>query len=96
MECNNEPYVTLEHAFHEVFDAGNYKACLLTIQANTVALLMPFPDIFKVFDSHSRDMHGISAAMGNSVLVSVEGIQNLVSFFHHSCNCHGQDSAILL
>ena len=36
MECNNEPYVTLEHALHEVFDAGNYKACLLTIRTNTV------------------------------------------------------------
>ncbi|CAB3990181.1 ATP-dependent DNA helicase PIF1 [Paramuricea clavata] len=92
MDQGNEPYVTLEHAFHEVFDAGNYKACLLTIQANTVAVLMPFPDVFKVFDSHSRDMHGIPTAMGYSVLVSVEGIQNLVSFFHHSCNYHGQDT----
>jgi hypothetical protein len=91
MARNNEPYVTLEHAFHEVFDTGNYKACLLTIQANTVAVLMPFPDVFKVFDSHSRDMHGMPAAMGYSVLVSIEGIQNLVHFFH-SCNYPGQNS----
>jgi hypothetical protein len=92
MECNNEPYVTLEHAFHDVFDAGNYKSCLLTIGANTVAVLMPFPDVFKVFDSHSRDMHGMPAAMGYSVLVSIEGIQNLISFFHNSCNYPGQNS----
>jgi hypothetical protein len=39
MECNNEQYVTLEHALHEVFDADNYKACLLTIRTNTV---LPF------------------------------------------------------
>ncbi|CAB4003438.1 ATP-dependent DNA helicase PIF1 [Paramuricea clavata] len=89
MEYNNEPYVTLEHAFHEVFDAGNYKACLLTIRANTVAVLMPFPDVFKVFDSHSRDMHGMPAAMGYSVLVSIEGIQNLIHFFHNTNSCKG-------
>jgi hypothetical protein len=92
MEYNNEPYVTLEHAFHEVFDAGNYKACLLTIGANTVAVLMPFPDVLKVFDSYSRDMHGMPAAVGYSVLVSFEGIQNLTRFFHNSCNYPGQNS----
>jgi hypothetical protein len=95
MEYNNEPYVTLEHAFHEVFDAGNYRACLLIIQANTVAVLMPFPDVFKVFDSHSRDMHGMPAAMGYSVLVSIEGIQNLIHFFHNTNSCNfypGQNS----
>ena len=93
MDQNNEPYVTLEHAFHEVFDVGNYKACLLTIRANTVAVLMPFPDVFKVLDSHSRDMHGMPAALGYSVLVSIEGIQNLARFFHNaSCNYLGQNS----
>ena len=46
---------------------------ILTIRANTVAVLMPFPDVFKVFDSHSRDIHGMPAAMGYSVLVSIEG-----------------------
>jgi type IV secretory pathway VirB10-like protein len=63
-----------------------------TIGANTVAVLMPFPDVFIVFYSHSRDMHGMPAAMGYSVLVSIEGIQNLISFFHNSCNYPGQNS----
>jgi hypothetical protein len=94
-EYNNEPYVTLEHAFHEVFDGGNYKACLFIIRANTVAVLMPFPDVFKVSDSHSRDKHVIPAAMGYSVLVSIEGIQNLIHFFHNTNSCKfypGQNS----
>lgn len=86
MDQNNGPYVTLEHAFHEVFDAGNYKAVLLTVGASTVAVLMPFPHVFRVFDSHSRNMHGMLVAVGYSVLVSIEGIQNLVRFFHHNCN----------
>jgi hypothetical protein len=53
---------------------------------------MPFPYVFKVFYSHSRDMHGMPAAMSYSDLVSIEGIQNLVSFFHNSCNYPGQNS----
>jgi hypothetical protein len=53
---------------------------------------MPFPDVFKVFDSHSRDMHGMPAAMGYSVLVSIEGIQNLINYFHNSCDYPGQNS----
>ena len=31
---------------------------LLTIGMNTVAIMMPFPHVFKVFDSHSRDVFG--------------------------------------
>ena len=43
---------------------------------------MPFPDVFKVFDSHSRDLYGMSSMSGFCVLISVEGIQNLVQHFH--------------
>ena len=55
--ANNGPYVTLENAFNETFVASDYKSCLLTIGMNTVAILMPFPDVFKIFDSHSRNLH---------------------------------------
>ncbi|CAB4005683.1 ATP-dependent DNA helicase PIF1 [Paramuricea clavata] len=89
MDQGNEPYVTLEHAFHEVFDAGNYKACLLTIQANTVAVLMPFPDVFKVFDSHSRDMHGMPAAMVNEQI-------NTTSNNHEKCSQKRQSETITI
>jgi hypothetical protein len=62
MAVNNDPYVTLEHSFNEIFVTSNYKSCLLTIGMNTVAIFMPFPDVFKVFDSHSRDLHGMPCA----------------------------------
>ena len=45
--------MTLEHALNEVFVSMHYNSCLLTIGMNTVAILMPFPGVFKVFDSHS-------------------------------------------
>ena len=37
MYVNNDPYVTLEHAFNEIFFTSSYKSCLLTIGMNTVA-----------------------------------------------------------
>jgi hypothetical protein len=45
---------------------------------NTVAIFMPFPDVFKVFDSHSRDLHGMPCTSGYCVLTSIEGVQHLV------------------
>jgi hypothetical protein len=48
---------------------------------NTVAIFMPFPDVFKVFDSHSRDLHGMPCASGHCVLTSIEGVQHLVEYF---------------
>ncbi len=48
---------------------------------NTVAIFMPFPDVFKIFDSHSRDLQGMPCASGYCILASVEGVQNLVQYF---------------
>ena len=42
MNVNNDPYVTLEHAFNEIFFTTNYKSCFLTIGMNTIAIFMPF------------------------------------------------------
>ncbi len=81
MIVNNDPYVTLEHAFNEIFFTTNYKSCLLTIGMNTIAIFMPFPDVFKIFDSHSRDLEGMPCASGYCILTSVEGVQNLVQYF---------------
>ena len=80
MTVNNYPFVTLENALNEVFHSLNYKSYLLTIGMNTVAVMMPFPDVFKVFDSHSRDLYVMPSMSGYCVLTSVEGIQNLQLF----------------
>ncbi len=81
MTVNFDAYVTLEHAFNEIFFTSNYKSCLITVGINTVAVFMPFPDVFKVFDFHSRDLHGMPCASGYCILTSVEGIQNLAQYF---------------
>ena len=82
MSVNNYSFVTLENALNEVFHSLNYKSFLLTIGMNTVAIMMPFPDVFKVFDSHSRDLYGMPSMSGYCVLISVEGFQNLAQYFH--------------
>ena len=78
---NSLPHVTLEHALNEVFFSLHYNSCLLTIGMNTVAIMMPFPGVFEVFDSHSRDVFGRPSALGYCVLISVEGVENLGDYF---------------
>ena len=78
---NSLPHVTLEHALNEAFFTLHYNSCLLTIGMNTVAIMMPFPSVFKVFDSHSRDVFGRPSALGYCVLISVEGLENLGEYF---------------
>ena len=49
LDDSNNSYVTLEHSFNQLFDIGNYKTCLLTIGAYTVAVFIPFPEVFQIF-----------------------------------------------
>ena len=86
---NSLPHVTLEHALNKVFVSMHYNSCLLTIGMNTVAIMMPFPGVFKVFDSHSRDVFGRPSAFGYCVLISVEGLENLEEYFRFTSrsNC---------
>ena len=89
MTSNNRPFVTLEHALNQVFSSSvlNFKTALLTIGSNTVAIFRPFPDIFKVFDSHSKDQYGMPYSFGSCVLTSIEGLQNLVAYFKQTSYC---------
>ena len=91
MTSNNEPFVTLGHALSEVFSSSllNYQTALLTIGDNTVAIFRPFPEVFKIFDSHSRDRYGMPCSYGYCVLTCVEQLQNLVKYFQLSLNSDG-------
>ena len=43
--------------------------------------MMSFPGVFKVFDSHSRDVYHRRPALGYSVLMSIQGIDHLGEYF---------------
>ena len=81
MSEDSLPHVTLEHSLNEVFVSLHYNSCLLTIGVNTVAIMMPFPGVFKVFDSHSRNVFGRPSPLGYCVLISIEGIESLGEYF---------------
>jgi hypothetical protein len=77
--CSHEPYYSLEHAFSKIFFDSQliYSYALLTIGCNTVAIFKTSELVFKMFDSQSRDLYGMPHSYGKSVLVTIQGIQNL-------------------
>ena len=87
MTSNKGPYLSLQNSLTEVFSNCqlNYKCCLLTIGINTVAVIKNSEQSFKIFDAHSRDLHGMPHSFGKCTLLTIEGIENLVSYLKISC-----------
>jgi len=72
----------------EVFSNSglNYNCCLLTVGINTVAVFKNFEQSFKIFASHSKDFCGMPHSFGKCTLLSIEGLENLVSYLQMSCS----------
>ena len=89
MSNNNGPYVTLKNAFDDLFYAVeiNYECCLLTIDCSTVAVFKNTGHCYKVFDSHSRDLYRRPHSSGTAVLLTVQGLENLVTFCQKCTYC---------
>ena len=82
LTSNNGPYMSLCNSLTELFSncQRNYNCCLLTIGINTVAVIKNSEQSFKIFDAHSRDLHGMPHSFGKCTLLTIEGIENLVSY----------------
>ena len=63
----------------------HYDCCLLTVGINTVAVFKNSEDSFKIFDSYSKDLYGMPQSFGKCTLLSIEGIENVVSYLQISC-----------
>ena len=85
MTSNDGPFMSLQNSLQEVFSQQNYNCCLLTIGINTVAIFKTSQQSFKIFDSHSRDLHGMPHSFGTCTLLSIEGLENFVSYLQLSC-----------
>ena len=79
--------MSLQNSLIEVFSNSrlNYDCCLLTVGINTVAVFKNSEDSFKIFDSHSKDLYGMPHSFGKCTLLSIEGIENVVSYLQISC-----------
>ena len=88
MTSNNGPYMSLQNSLMEVFSNCrlNYHCCSLTFGINTVAVFKNSEQSFKIFDSHSKDFYGMPHSFGKCTFLSIEGIQNLVSYLQMSCS----------
>ena len=87
LTSNNGPYMTLQNSLTEVFSNCQlkYNCCLLTIGINTVAVFKDSEQSFKIFVANSRDLHGMPHSFGKCTLLTIEGIENLVSYLQISC-----------
>ena len=88
LTSNNGPYMSLQNSLTEVFSNCqlNYNyCCFLAIRINTVAVIKDSEQSFKIFDAHSRDLHGMPHSFGKCTLLTIEGIENLVSYLQISC-----------
>ena len=85
MQRSNDPYLSLEDSLTNIFlwTELNYKYALLTIGINTVAIFKISDVVFKIFDSHSRDLYGIPHPFGKCILLTIESIPNLVTYFQN-------------
>ena len=87
MMSNNGPYMTLQNSLIEIFSSSrlNYNCCLLTAGISAVAVFKCSEQSFKIFDSHAKDFYGMPHSFGKCTLLSIEGLENLVSYFRISC-----------
>jgi len=60
-------FVPLQHALDMLIK--DYNAFLLTLEMNTVAIITDNKGHYKLFDSHSRDVHGNIAVNGAAILL---------------------------
>ena len=56
----------------------------VTIGINTVAVIKNSEQSLKIFDVHSRDLHGMSHSFRKCTLRTIEGIENLLSYLNIS------------
>ena len=87
LTLNTGPYMSLQNSLIEVFSSSglNYNCCLLTAGINTVAVFKISEQSFKIFDSHAKDLYGMPHPFGKCTLLSIEGLENLVSYLQMSC-----------
>ena len=76
----NFPFVmplnsALEQLQHQLFNSF-----LLTIECNTISIFIDSNSLFKVFDSHSRDLFGMLHPHGSCVLLEFDSLTKFMEY----------------
>ena len=77
----NIPFVLPINAALEQLGQEQFKSFLLTIELNTVAIFIKNNNLFKVFDSHARDLYGMPYPCGSCVLLEFDSVWKLTEYF---------------
>ena len=87
MASNNGAYMSLQNSLTKVFSNCqlNYNCFLLTIGMNIVAVIRNSEQSFKIFDAHSSDLYEMPHSFGKCTLLTIEEIENPVSYLKISC-----------
>ena len=78
---------SLKTAFESLI-SENYTSFILMIGCITVAVYYTSNEIFRIFDSHARDLYGKSYPQGSCILLEVSSLNNLVQYFQSIHNNH--------
>ena len=60
----------------------NYNSFLLTIGSYAVAIYSLPSGGYKIFDSRSKDLSGMTHPLGTCTLIEIDSLDNLVQYFH--------------
>ena len=74
-------YCTSLYSAFQSLRGGRYSSFILTIGNSTVSIYCTEDNIYKVFDSHARDLFGMPHAQGTCVLLEMKSITDLVEYF---------------
>ncbi|XP_078352155.1 uncharacterized protein LOC144636825 [Oculina patagonica] len=74
-------FFPLQHVLNMLIK--DYDAFLLTVEINTVAIIIDNKGNYRIFDSHSRDIHGNIAANGTAVLLEFTSVQEMVQYLQN-------------
>ena len=76
------PYVMSLAAAFDSLLRENYSSCILTIGSYAVAIYSLANGRYKIFDSHSKDLSGLTHPLGTCTLIETDSLDNVVQYLH--------------
>ena len=69
------PYVMSLGTAFQSLSQENYNKCIWTVGSYAVTVFIVHNDVYKVFDSHSKDFLGQTDPLGTCTLIEIESLK---------------------